>query len=255
VSTGLDFKDWKFWRAGYSASFPNASIHDIVFWKGYCWLATEDGVIRYSPQENAFRRFGYFDGLRSDKGFCLLAGQNALTAGTERGAVRLEDPNGNFKFFSHPKIPTLRVYGLAGGNGGDWVATQYGLFKFNKGEWGQPGKIHLTKGLKIKDVTASDSGVFWIDKDKIMTLLNDSSMSEICKRKGLKKLELFGNYLLGIYTEGLVVYNLKNGLWEDFHLNDGIIGTVVNAAAIGRRYIWIATDRGITRLDGRRFLP
>lgn len=144
---------------------------------------------------------------------------------------------------------------MAGNKGGDWVATQYGLFRFNKGEWGQPGKIHLTKGLKIKDVTASNSRVFWIEKDRIMTLLNNSSVSEVCKRKGLKKLEMSGNHLLGIYTKGLVVYNLENALWEDFHLNDGIIGTVVNTAAIGKSYVWIATDRGITRLDARRFLP
>lgn len=99
VKTGLDFNGWRLRRAGYSATFPNASVHDIVFWKGYCWLATEDGIIRYSPQEDAFRRFGYFDGLRSDQGLCLLPSRNALTAGTEKGIVRLEDPNESFRFF------------------------------------------------------------------------------------------------------------------------------------------------------------
>ncbi len=255
VQSNLDLQQWQRYPAGSEPGFPNAAINDIIFWKGYLWLATEDGVIRYHPQKGHFVRFGYFKGLRAERALCLIGTDSLLYVGTERGLAVKNISNSEFMLLPHPEILTLPVYTLSKSENGVWAGTKYGLFLCNNGLWQQPGSTHLTKGLAVNGVLKVGKKLYWSQDDRLLVQDGDKGPSEVLSKTGIKRLKKQKNYIFGTFAQGVFVYNIKTGISVDFPLNNYIIGDKVNTFALSKNYLWVATNQGVTRVHGSKYYP
>lgn len=65
----------------------------------------------------------------------------------------------------------------------------------------------------------------------------------------------FGDYLfIGSYN-GIIAYNLRTERYDYFTKNEGLLSNNVSALYADSNYLWIATDRGISRFAYRNVLP
>jgi hypothetical protein len=72
---------------------------------------------------------------------------------------------------------------------------------------------------------------------------------------GIFRLVLDGNILYVAHTFGVRAYNLKNRLWTDFRLEDGIPGRKMLSIMVRDGFLWIGTDTGVMRIRARPYLP
>lgn len=65
----------------------------------------------------------------------------------------------------------------------------------------------------------------------------------------------FGNYIfIGTYN-GLITFNEETERYDYFTTKEGLLSNNINAIYADSNYLWIASDRGISRLSYRRVLP
>ncbi len=249
-----DFSNWEYIIPGYNQGFPNGNIKDMCFWQGYYWFASEDGVIRMDVNGNSFKTFGFYEGVK-DKALSLCVHQGKLYAGSKRGLSVLSESDGQFMAIPKKGILNLPIYGLSSGKEYLWVSTRYGLYGLRKDAWDQPRKIELTQGLKVWDALEYQGKLYYTMDDKLYLQKGNKPAQELLRRPGLRKIKVQKGNVWAVFSEGAVVYNPSNDLSLDFFLNDGIIGSRVKALALDERFIWVATDEGISRIDGFKYIP
>jgi signal transduction histidine kinase len=141
-----------------------------------------------------------------------------------------------------------------------WAATNHGVARLEQGEWRY---IFLPGGVQLSDVTAitaDESGVWLVDGHKGLYRsangrLTDFSNEPLFKGKSIltASADRTGKVWFGLDQGGVVVFNA--GQFFGYSESAGLARGSVNAVHIDdKATVWIGTERGLSRLDGQRFV-
>jgi hypothetical protein len=265
VGANADLTGWRVLPAQQEYAFPTATVNDILTWKGYVWFATAQGVVRHDPAA-ATRKFVFYRrmlGSSDLRVIRLFVHGDKLYAGTERGIASLDDPALQFKGNPLPisATPAINDFGEGGDKGGDlWAATDLGLLVLRPEGWRAFDDVTLDDvpegtGVRVAAVAYHDSSLYWAGDDRVYVKPRRRETRTLFTQDGVIRLALDGNVLYAAHTSGVRAYNLKNRLWTDFRLEDGIPGTKVQSMMVRDGFLWVGTDYGATRIRVRPYLP
>ncbi len=260
VSTRAELNGWKMYLARKEQGFVHGCVHDIYSWRNYIWLASENGVIRHRPQTTEFRHHNLFQGASAMRINRLHEHGGALFAATESGVSQMANPDEGFVSVLTPQGIDIPVNALAS-NGPDLLAgTRYGVYVRRGEAWSalkdlSPESAPSSYGIDIPDIEYHGGILYWIAQNRVMVKPRGESASSLLERDQPLRIEVRDGHLFVAFRTGVTVYNLKNKLWTDFRLEDGIPGTRVRTFLVDGDFLWVATDAGATRIRIRSHLP
>ncbi len=264
VGASNDLTGWKVYPGQQDYTFPDAAVNDIASWRGSVWFATNQGVIRHDPETGKFQQYRRMLGSTDLKINRLYVHNDRLYAGTERGIAALADPAEQFKGNELPlsATPAVRDFNSKGGDkGGDlWAATDLGLLVLRPNGWRSIRDVTRADvpeaiGVKVGAVSFYDSALYWAGEDRLYMKPRGEEPRTVFTQDDIFRLVVDGNVMYAASKTGVRAYNLKNRLWTDFRLEDGIPGTAVQAIMVRDGFLWIGTNLGVMRIRVRPYLP
>lgn len=214
-------------RWGASTGEPKAlppSATSMLEVKGVAWVGTRDqGVLR--RQGNEWKRVTPTGQLCGNHITALTRHQGQRVVGTFDRGVCWELPDGRWRTFRAPNLPSNHVLGLASDGRNLYVATMYGLGLYDGKTWtpmayGGRNPVALGKLSVLAAVPDTEDGIALVDGRGTSFVKRASQPIELAKRLQL--------------PEG----------WS----------THVSGADGAGRYLWVASeDRGLLRWDGTQW--
>jgi ligand-binding sensor domain-containing protein/signal transduction histidine kinase len=219
------------------------------------WVGTQDGL-------NCIRD-GTITTLNRHEGFAS-ANVDALAAGptggvwvsTSAGINRI-DSGHRESYLKGTRAKAL----FADRENGLWVATNSGVLRIASGVSSQ---VHFPSGLKLKNVSAmaeDDRHRIWIfDADKGLYRWSNQGTDSFSSEPLLRGKSILtiradnkGRVWFGLYQGGVVVF--EDGVFRAYSERDGLAAGSINAVSVdGKGTVWIGAERGLSRLDGARFV-
>ncbi|MCD6024477.1 MAG: histidine kinase [Fibrobacteria bacterium] len=260
VRASLELAGWRSFLAQQDYQFPDGSIRDIVAWRGYIWLATAKGVVRHDPGTGRFQVYRRMLGSTDLQINRLHVHQDRLYAGTERGIASLSDLGGQFTGNEIPLSSAPSVLDFHSRGGDLWAATEYGLLVLRPNGWRSFKDVtreDVPEGTSVRVTTVGfyDSSLYWAGEDRLYAKARHQEPRTVFTQDGIFRITIVGNILYAGSPTGVRAYNLKNKLWVDFQLQNGIPGTKVQTFAVTPDHLWVGTDLGVMRIRVRPYLP
>ena len=197
----------------------------------FLWLGGPDGISRYDMRKDTWTVYTGKSALPADEVYAIAADARYVYCGTGGGARRYDKQN---DLWLDKRIVEEPVNALAIDDKYLWIATAEGVTRFDKSaHWTD---LHEAEnGLADSFVKVADVGgrALWIGTDKGVsrynTLSDDPNAWETFTRAD----------------------DVDTMLLSQEYANS-LIDNRVNSIAVGHRYVWVATERGIGRYDMKR---
>jgi ligand-binding sensor domain-containing protein len=264
VSASNDLTGWRVYPGQQDYTFPDAAVQDIVTWRGSVWFATNQGVVRHDPETGKFQQYRRMLGSTDMKVNRLIVHRDRLYAGTERGIASLGDPSESFRGEELPINVTPAILDFhvnTHPNGVHlWAASDFGLLVLLPNGWRTirdvtRDDVPEAYGIRVAAVAWANGNLYWSGDDRLYVKPQGEQPRTVFNQDGIFRLATDGGFLYAAHTFGVRVYNLKNNLWTDFRLEDGIPGRKVTAMMVRDGFLWIGTDFGVMRIRARPYLP
>ncbi len=259
-------------RAGSGYSDLN-STNTMEFEGNFMWLGTSKGVIRWSLSDGSYKKYASKDGLSVDYIYSMLidsangkwfAGNSVGADGKTTAGISYFDGE-KFTPYSSPQgITGARVRVIAMDMMGRiWAGTDNGVSRFEKGKW-----IHYDLKKRydfsyVTDLTFDRNNQLWISLTPLpdypsstggLMKFNEINPTVIMEKNGLssnfvKSVKIDSSDRLWICTNsGISIWNPKTNEWKYLSTKDGLISETVRDIEFDNGNIWIATDKGLTRI-------
>ncbi|MBK7092677.1 MAG: hypothetical protein IPH59_13315 [bacterium] len=212
-------------------------------------------------KSRAFRSYSQFDGISGDRVTALLPVKNNLIIGTDRG-ISVFDIRRDSLYDANTDIMLQRViYDLAKGDSVIYAATDLGIFSLVWGgsEWKRIllDSPHLR--AEVYQIQVVDSLLYSVGEDGVI-ILNLKSMASrvfdrnsVFKNADLTAMLVHDNVIWAGGVSGLYRYNSRKDNWYRYTTNDGLISLRVRSIIGDGDYVWIGTERGISRFRWNDF--
>lgn len=244
---------------------PQNTIHSIIQdTKGYVWLATDRGVVRFDG--SSFRTFssGNVEEIKNNSVTSLLLDRDGgVWMGTYGGGITYYKDR---KFKNYSTAEGLRnhfINAIAQDKQGDiWFGTTGdGVIRFDGNSF---SSITDADGLSYNIVTSlfvGSRGKLWVGTEKGLNVIKDGRVAVYRQSHGLASdniQSIFEDNNRDLWigtTEG--VSRIRNRLTDllharfvNFSSEDGLAGNLVKGIAQDRSgSIWLATNGGLNRLQ------
>jgi ligand-binding sensor domain-containing protein/signal transduction histidine kinase len=218
------------------------------------WVGTQNGLNRFRDEKIA--TLTQREGLVSDNVDALAAGAHgAVWASTTIGIHRID---GGRRDLYLKGIGTLGLY--IDRKHALWAGTNRGIARMQGGKWEfpLPAGIQLTA---VTTITGDDENGFWILDAHIGLYrwtngrITDYSQEPLFKDKSIltADVDAAGRVWFGLREGGVIVFDA--GQFRAYSEREGLASGSVNAVHIDDKdTVWIATERGLSRLEGQKFV-
>jgi len=238
-------------RNGLSAEFVWCLLEDR---EHNIWVGTQNGLNRFRNEKVS--TLTQHEGLASESVLALAAGAGGtIWASTPIGINRIDGEHRDLF------LGGATAMGLTeDGENTLWAGSNRGVTRAENGKW---SNISTPMGVHLQDVTVitedHEKGMWLFDAHKGLYrwangLLTDFSSEPLLKGKLIltARGDGRGRVWFGL-NEGTVVV-FEEGKFRAYSERDGLAGGSVNAVHIDDQgTVWIASERGLSRLEGQRF--
>lgn len=237
---------------------PNERIKDIgIDPDGYLWLSfTKD--LRYDPA--GFPRppdtVMYTTCLRNGKGDTMIVAHRSI--GIYSGGELCMRSKADFG---------KRIYAVFHDDDHRiWLATLYGLYVFNEGEFFYKGELYPILEERISCIgKINDMLVVGTSAHGLVCLRGDSLAYYFSEENGMN-----GNSIKSVFAQNdsILWVGTKSGLTrivfgkeeqgyriENFGQSDGLPSNEINSIGMHDGYIWLATGNGLVSVDPETLIP
>lgn len=240
--------------------FDNDQISSIAVDGETVWFGTHDGLTRYDRRKRIWRTYTVVNHLQNNWVNDVLVDDNAIWVATARGVSMIPRTGvGTDSMRIHsvmqPSLGTVEVYDLDQQKNLLWMATEYGIFVYDKDK--------NTGGFYKGTVGPADRPTFavsvygdevWFGTEEGIAGLNSRLKEWLKPPARLYKTDAEINRILAskdaiwAATEnGVLKYDKLRERWVHFTMEDGLPSDEVYSLLLDGDYIWFGTARGLTR--------
>ena len=197
----------------------------------FLWMGSRSGLSRYDMRKDSWTVYTGRRALPSEVVHTVAVDSRYVYCGTNQGARRYDKQN---DFWLEKRIVEEPVNDLASGDKYLWLATSQGVTRFDKSaHWTD---LHEAENgladtfVKVADV---EGRTLWVGTDKGVsrynTLSDDPNAWETFRRAD----------------------DVDTMLLSQEYANS-LVDNRVTSIAVGNRYVWVGTERGISRYDMKK---
>lgn len=243
-------------ESGTGDDLRQANIHSIDGNDKYIYLGSDDGLFVLDRDNLRVKKtLGYRSGLPDDNVMSLLAVGDSLFVGTESGACLLTSEADSIRIIRPGQFVNTAIYDLELGDSAIWIASSAGGFKLHLGSdrlqrFQDPHNIafgHVSNIELFEDQVwmVSDAGLVNIDLSTGETHPYISTFRSFGKRA----LAVNDQIAAVASDRGLLVYLLEYDppIEREFTSLDGLPSENIYELMLDGDYLWIGSDRGLTR--------
>lgn len=228
---------------------------------GTLWVGTTRGLNRFV--DGQIRRYSREDGLPDDFIFSVLEDRfGTLWASTRLGGLARLKGNRFEALPAEDLDPARKTWCLYETRDGSvWAGTSVGAFQYRDGR--RVARLNGPEALSNDDVRAiaeDRAGRLWIGTSYGLNLRVDGRTTSFTTMTNLEAIEVVialhvdrqDDLWIGTETRGL--FRLHNGRFTQYSTQDGLVSNSIQGLqedAEGQ--LWIATSRGIMRVDKAAF--
>jgi hypothetical protein len=230
----------------FSASPPPRQL--FFQYENMVWWGTEFGLNRFQSENELWAN------IRPESTNDLCLDEKTLWVGTDQGIFYADLRYLDWKrYTSRQGLPSDTVVRAVADLDYVYVAGPHGLARFNKlvEQWEPMGDF---SGKRIYDMysnqtqlwVATDAGVFYFDK-------KFEKWESYTSSKGLLsnvvyRLFYFSDCIWALTDQGFSRYSNSMKTWNSYPFND-IIGSAVNYLLVDATYIWVVSPEGVSRFN------
>ncbi|PKK83939.1 MAG: hypothetical protein CVT49_05805 [candidate division Zixibacteria bacterium HGW-Zixibacteria-1] len=255
--TGFDWRGNNFSYVEYTGDgkLMAAGVYDLYADGDRLYAATDDGVWIIDPKKNKFvERLSRRAGIPDDLVLSILVSGNYLLAGTRFGLGVLELHSDTSEQVAKVMMPSATINCLEKADEDVWIGTDNGVFRWSpdREKLGRLSANELSGFWVINDLY-SYNGKMWVaGENELASIdLNTAAIKiypEVMNYGGVKAVAAFDTLVAVATGNGLlIIYDGEKSHYQLFTANDGIISNYIRDLLFDGDYLWLATDRGLTR--------
>jgi len=215
------------------------------------WWGTEFGLNRFQTENELWGN------IRPEPVTDLCLDDKTIWVGTEHGVFYADLRYLDWKGYTAKQgLPSDTVVRLVADLDYVYAAGPHGLARFNKlvEQWEPMGdfaakRIYDLYSNQAQLWVATDAGVFYFDK-------KFEKWESYTSRTGLISNDVFrvfyfSDYVWVLTDKGFSRYSTSMKSWNSYRLGDGVVGSSVNYLFVDASYIWIISPEGVQRFSGK----
>jgi ligand-binding sensor domain-containing protein len=219
------------------------------------WIGTELGLVRMDRKSLNFKSYSTLDGIAGERVTALLPIKNNLLIGTDRGVSVMDFVRDTLYEANSDLSRQCTIFDFAVRDTVVYAATDLGILLLPWGghTWGRLLLDSPYLRAPVYDIQVVDSLLFSVGDDGVVIVnLNDYSYSvhdrtTVFRNSNLTSLLIHKGVIWAAGNDGLFRYNERKANWYRYTQNDGLIAMRVRTVVGDGDYVWIGTDRGVTR--------
>ncbi len=238
------------------AAMPGVEVRRVAVGPRAVWAATDQGVVRVDRRSRRVEMLGGADDLPSDDARALAAVDGGAWVGTTGGLVFVADSGRALR--SDPSDIRVAVHDIEIRTDTLWLATWNGVLArpLNAPVESAGVVLELRVGgvaftEPVAALGAGEHGVLAAARGRLVWMSGDTARFLAPAPGSLGDVTVItpdGDRFWVGGTSGLGRFRPADGGW-DVQLAAGDLPAPVNDVAASRRYLWVATDRGLVRFD------
>ncbi len=263
--------DTRYYEQGLTRDFPRATITAFGSGGGLLYLGTEQGVFALDQNSGAVREtFNKFTGLPDDEVTGLVVVGDTVLVGTRYGLALILPDSTTQHVVSEQRLNLEKIFALASD-------TPRGARNLNKSDKVRPRYVYVgtdrgayrmdMKTLKLQKLTSPDVFIFGSVRDLYrgghqLWVLSEGGLSRLDVKNGetesLVEFSRITNPTAVAANDDIVAVGSLTGLdivylhdtqrvHRTYNAADGMPSNRVTDLEIQGEYLWIATDRGVSR--------
>jgi len=259
--TGLsvfDVNTNRFWHieSGIGEGLPDIDINCIEGDDRYIYLGSDAGLFFVDREgRQVTRSINYRSGLPDDNVLALKAIGDSLFVGTTSGLALLTSNADSLSLIRPGQFLNNIIYDFETTDSSIWIASSNGAFQLHLRtgrlqKFQDPNAIVFNRAYRIERVNsdvwlASDDGIVNVNLASGRT----TAYSSMSGAFGRRALAVSDQIAATATNRGLMVYFLdENEAYErEFTVDDGLPSNNILALLVDGDYLWIGSDRGLTR--------
>ena len=241
--------------------FASDEITSITADARTVWFGTRGGLVRFDKRKNLWKTYTVMDGLANDHVHQVIMDGVWLWAATESGVSKIllasvGTDSMKIERIRFPGHRIMRVFDLAQQNDLLWMATEFGLFVFDKitGKGGFYNGLEQTLvGRPTYAISAWEDEI-WFGTDEGVSGFNaatnewlESPAKEHSVSSGVNRILAARQAIWVATNEGALKYDRAMQRWVQFTFADGLADNRVYSLQLEGDYIYFGTARGLTR--------
>jgi frataxin-like iron-binding protein CyaY len=215
------------------------------------WWGSEFGLNRFQTENELWSN------IRPEAVTDMCIDDQTMWVGTPRGVFFADLRYLDWKTYAAKQgLPSDTVVRIAADLDYVYVAGPHGLARFNKlvEQWEPMGDF---AGKRIYDLysnqaqlwVATDAGVFFFDK-KFEKWESYTAANGLISNT-VYRIFYFSDYLWALTDKGFSRYSSSMKSWNSYKLGDGVVGTEVKYMLVDASYIWVSSPEGVARFNGK----
>jgi len=257
---GLTAFDWRINEFDYvqysdQRRFLEADIYDLYADDDRLLAATADGVWIIDPGKKEFiERLSRRAGVPDNRVLCVHAADDFLLAGTEFGLGVIDMFSDTSDQMARVLMPSLTVICLESAGRDIWIGTDNGVFRWrpDKEKLGRLNVDDLAGFWAINDLYNKD-GVMWVAGENELASIDLETAAievfpEVLNYGGVRAVAVQDTLIAVATGYGLLmIFDGVKRYQQLFTVNDGLISNDIRDLLFDGDYLWLGTDRGLTR--------
>ena len=252
-----DNNNFSYIESGINNDFPAADINCLGGDKKYIYVGTNLGLFFLNRETQAVERtLTAQRGIPDDDVLCLKVVGDSVFVGTQEGLTVIVPANDSIHGSNPQQFANTAIYDFETTDSTIWIASEIGAFQlhFNSGrlqKYLDPRNIIFTRAYSIERYKnnlwlASDDGI------ERLNLRTGQVKPFISIYRGSNRRPLAVNDKIAAVAtnRGVTLYFLKNTRKSgerEFTVDDGLPSARINSLLLDGDYLWIGTDKGLTR--------
>jgi hypothetical protein len=232
--------------AGFSATPPPRQL--FFQYENTVWWGTEFGLNRFQSENEQWAN------IRSEPVSDLCLDEKVLWVGSDKGVFYADLRYLDWKEYTAKQgLSSDTVVRVAADLDFVYAAGPHGLARFNKlvEQWEPMGdfsdkRIYDLYSNQTHLWIATDQGVFYFDKK--FEKWESYSAGKGLLSNTVYRLFYFGDYIWALTDKGFSRYSATMKTWNSYPFNE-LIGTAVNYLLVDASYIWVLSPEGVSRFS------
>jgi len=246
--------EFSFIETPVDMSSINDNVNDIAVDDYSAWVATDNGLLVIDKYDSTVtRKMTRSSGLPDNTVLSVLSTDSVVYIGTVYGLAILQVFDDSTTIMDRVLLPARVIRRLEKTDKNLWIGTDQGVYRydFKTHDMGRLTAQPASQFGPIYDIENA-SGKIWIAGDELisidLTTADVEVFPEYMQYGGINAIAIQDSILAVATGKGLVInFGGRNRRDRLFTIGDGLPSNDIYSLLFDGEYLWLGTDRGLTR--------